>query len=296
MTRYIVPKIFCIFGTLIIFAGIFFSVMNIRLGNYSISLSVAICITVALLALVILAYNMKKTDNMRKLRLFLAIEVISLFLFAVSGLASLLIFNHCFTVWQSAEEIKEKMNIRQLESMLPEYEKYAHQRIEKYNTQLSEAIKYRQYRQSDLSALSLDVKSSEDLNSQKDRKMQKLEQIVFPYFYDSLKVSINDSIKLFVRVVENLSPLTMSKNITRIEEWAKSWEFQLIALSHYKMNGENADDFRFNSTFGNVKNILTVFDDFFERKRNLGYGIGFIALILMLFPYIKVRRSNKFNY
>jgi|GEM_PF-6979500 len=294
--RYIVPKIFCALGTIIILVGIFLSVVNITLGNMPISAGIAVSITAVLLGFIILAYNMKKTDNMRKLHIFKTIEVISVILFFVIGLASLLIFNHCIMVRQSAGEIKKNMNIRQLENMLPEYEKYANQRIENYKTQLNEAIQYKDYRQSELTNLGFDLNSIEDLNSQRDRKIQKSRQVLYPYNYDSLKISITDTISKFVNVVEGFSPITMPKNITRIEEWAKYWEKQLVDFSHYKMKGENSENFRYETTFGNVKNILITYDDYFTPKRFLGYGIGLFALICMLFPYFKVRRSNKLNY
>ena len=98
------------------------------------------------------------------------------------------------------------------------------------------------------------------------------------------------------KFVEEFSPITAPKNITRIEEWAKYYENQLISFSHYKMKGENAEDFQFESTFGNVKNILTGWnDDFFSTKRYTGYFVGIIALVLMLFPYFWGNRSIKFR-
>jgi hypothetical protein len=120
--------------------------------------------------------------------------------------------------------------------------------------------------------------------------------VVRPHIYDSLKISITDSISKFVSIVEDFSPLTMPKNITRIEEWVKSWEEQLVAFSHYKMNGENADDFVFESRFDNVTEILTEWQNFTDPRRFLGYCIGVAALICMLFPYFKAKRTNKLNY
>ena len=293
--KYIVPKFFCALGTVIILAGIFLSEVNITLGNMFLSTIITVGITALLLGFVLLAFHLKQTNNMFKWRLYRTIEYGSILLFGIIGLASLLIFNHCIAVWQRTSEIKENIHIRQLENMLPEYEKYANQRIENFKTQLDNAILYQNMNRTDLINLGLDINSIEDLNSQRNRKVEKLEQVVFPHIYDSLKVSIADSIKKFVNIVENFSPITMPKNITRIEEWVRSWETQLTDFSDHRMLGENTEKFHFQSTYGNVKSILTEWTDFYEEKRFLGYGIGIVALFCMLFPYFKVRRSNKFN-
>ena len=295
--RYIVPKIFCVIGTLIILAGIFLSEVDITLGNNMLlSTIIAIGISAALLGFVILAYQLKQTDNMIRWRFYRTMEYGSIVLFVISGLSSLLIFNHCITVWQYTNKIQENMNIRQLENMLHGYENYANQRIKNYEIQLDNAILYKNMNRTDLKNLGLDINSIEDLNSQRNRKVEKLKQVVFPHIYDSLKVSISDSIRKFVSIVEDFSPITMPKNIIRIEEWVKSWETQLREFSEYKMLGENADNFNFTSTFGNVENMLTEWTDFFEEKRMLGYITGIISLIFMLFPYFKAKRSNKFNF
>jgi hypothetical protein len=294
--KYIVPKIFCALGTLAIFAGVFLSAINITLGNILESAVIAFVIATVLLLFTFLAFKMKQTNNMIRLRTYRRLEFFSVFLFMVGGFASLLLFNHCITVWQSTDEIQHNLNIRQLENLLPEYENYANQRIANYKSQLDDAVKYRPSRSSDLTNLGFDMFSVEDLNSQKARKILKLKQVVYPHTYDTLKISINDSIARFVNIVENFSPLTAPKNIITIEHWAKAWEKQLTDFSKYKMKGENTDDFRFVSTFGNVEQILTEWTDFANPKRFLGYGIGIAALICMLFPYFKAKRSNKLNY
>lgn len=296
MNRYIVPKMFCALGTLVIFAGIFLSNVNISLGNMPTSAIIALIITTVLLLLAITTFQMKTAHKKRCLKKMLkckTVEIFSVIIFAISGIASLLIFNHCFAVWQSTDEIKKNMNIHQLENLLPKYENYANQRIKEYTIQLDEAIRYKQYGKTELENLGFSPNSLEDLNSQRNGKIKKLEQVVYPHIYDSLKISITDSINTFIRIVEGFSPLTMPKNITRIEEWAKSWEAQLINFSYHKMKGENATDFHFESTFGNVDNILTTYDDYLSEKRFLGYGIGVFALIFMLFPYFFGIRSIK---
>jgi uncharacterized membrane protein YiaA len=295
MNRYIIPKIFCAVGTLIIFVGVFFSALNITLGGYFISFLVAVVITAILLLFAVLAFNMK-TAHKKKIRKTIkcrTVEIISLVLFTVSGLASLLIFNHCITVWQRTSEIQTNLNIRQLEKMLPAYENYANQRIEKYKTQLDEATLYRSARTQKLTDLSFDTKSVEALESQKLRKVGKLEQVVRPHTYKELTDTINVNIAKFINIVEEFSPITAPKNITRIEEWARHYEQQLNSFSQYKMKGEDADDFHFDSTFGNVKDILTNYMDYFSPKRFTGYLAGIIALICMLFPYFWGHRSIK---
>lgn len=297
MYRYSIPRILCALGALVIFTFVFFSVLNITLGDLLISGGITVIITSVLLFLARLAFNMKKTDNMFKLQFYRVLEFLSVLLYAVCGLASLLIFNHCFTVWQRTGEIRESLNIRQMEDMLPKYEEYANQRIANYTNQVEEAISYRYARTQELIDLGFNNNSPETLESQKARKIEKLKQILRPHTYKALTDTIATSIAKFVRIVEGFSPITAPKNITRIEGWAKYYENQLFGFSHYKLKGENAEDFQFESTFGNVKVILTDWKgDLFSPKRFLGYGIGLTALIFMLFPYFKVKRSNKLNY
>jgi len=296
MNRYIIPKIFCTLGSFVILAGIFLSALNITLGNMPVSASIAIVVTAVLLSLAIVAFQMKTAHKKRCFKRMLkckTAEYFGLVLFVIAGIGSLLIFNHCIAVWQSTDDIKANMNIRQLDTMFPEYETYANQRIKNYEVQLDEAIRYKEYRQNELVNLGFDVNSRDDLKNQRKRKIEKLHQVVFPHIYDSLKISISDSITQFVHIVEDFSPITMPKNITRIEDWAKSWEKQLIDFSHFKMKGENAGDFHFESTFGNVEHVLTTYDDYFSIKRIPGYGVGLIALIFMLFPYFWGERSIK---
>jgi hypothetical protein len=301
MNRYIVPKIFCALGAIAVFAGIFLSELNITLGDMLESAIIAIVITVVLLLLAILAFNMKTAHRKKCLKKTVkckTVEYFSLVLFIIAGICSLAIFNHCITVWQSTDDIERNMNIHQLENILPEYERYANKRIEDYEVQLNEAVRNNELRElgfnvNCIDVLDFDVNSVERLESQKNRKIIKLKQVVYPHIYDSLKISITDSINKFVSIVEDFSPLTMPKNITRIEEWAKSWEKQLISFSYDKMKGENAKDFQFESTFGNVEDILTNYKDYFAAKRILGYGFGLFALICMLFPYIFGNRSIK---
>jgi hypothetical protein len=260
------------------------------------SILIAVGIVAVLLLFTVLAFKMKKTENMRKLHILKKVEVCSVVLFGFFGLASLLIFNHCITVWLSMDEIKRNMNIHQLENMLPEYENYANQRIENYKVQLDEAIRYKKMKQSELVNLGFNINSGEALEIQKTRKIDKLEQILRPHIYKDLTDSINASITKYVDIVEDFSPNAAPKYITQVGEWAKMKEKQLTDFSHEKMSCENAEDFHFESTFGNVENILTNYDDCFSEKRLPGYITGLIALICMLFPYLKVKRSNKLNY
>jgi hypothetical protein len=295
--KYIVPKIFCALGAIAIFAGIFLSEINITLGNMLQSGAIAVVITAVLLLLVIWAFHLKKTNNMIRFRIYRKLEYLSVFLFVVAGLASLLIFNHCITVWQQTGRIQESMNIRQLENLLPEYENYANQRIANYKVQLDEVVLYRQSRSTEsLTNLGFEISSIEDLNSQKTRKIDKLKQVVYPHIFEAEKKSITDSIAWFVNIVEDFSPFTAPKNIVTIEQWAKSWETKLTDFSRPRMKGENAEDFVFNSEFGNVKQILTEWQDFDNPKRYWGYFIGIAVLICMLFPYFKVKRTNKLNF
>jgi len=295
MNRYIIPKIFCALGALTIFLGVFFSELNITLGNFLISGFIAIVVTTILLLLAILAFNMK-TAHKKRIRKTIkckTVEIISIVLFAIIGISSLLIFNHCITVWLRAGEIKEKLNVRQLENMLPEYENYANQRIANYESQLKDAILYKKMQPSELTNLGFDTNSPEALEIQKTRKIEKLKQVVRPHIYKNLTDTINADITKFISIVENFSPITAPKNITRIEQWAKYYEQQLINFSHYKMKGENAEDFHFESAFGDVENILTDYTDYYLPQRFTGYLIGIIALICMLFPYFWGNRSIK---
>ena len=299
MNRYIVPKFVCALGTLVICAGIFFSVLNITLGNYSISSAVAVAITAILLLLAILAFNMKtaRKKKIKKIIKCRTVEIFSTILFIICGLASLLIFNHCITVWLQTREIRENLNIHQLENILPEYKKYANQRIANYEKQLDEAISYRNARTQELTDLGFDLNSIEALKSQKARKIKKQIQIVYPHIYDTLKESITDSVARFIKKAEGLRVIaTLPKQIKPIEQSAKSWEMQLVNFSNYKMKGENAEDFQFESTFGNVENILTDYTDYSSPNRFnrfIGCLVGIIALICMLFPYIFGNRSIK---
>jgi hypothetical protein len=297
MNRYIIPKIFCTLGALVIFSGVFLSELNITLGDFLISGSIAVGITMVLLILAILAFKMK-ISHKKKIRKTIPcrfVEVLSILLFVISGLASLLIFNHCITVWQRSGEIQKNLNIRQLENMLPEYEKYANQRIANYERQTNDAIRFRNSQPGELTNLGFNTSLDESLANQKARKIEKLKQILRPHTYKNLTDTITTNIAKFVGIVEDFSPITAPKNITRIEEWAKHYEVQLIGFSHYKMKGENAEDFQFESTFGNVKEILTKWNDFFSPKRYTGYFAGIISLILMVFPYFWGNRSIKFR-
>ena len=296
MNRYIIPKVFCAGGTLIIFAGVLISELNITLGNYAMSFLIAIVITALLLLFAVFAFKMK-TSHKKKIKKTIkckTVETISLVLFIVSGLLSLLIFNHSITVrWFCRSEIQENLNVRQLENMLPEYENYANKRIENYKTQLDEAVLYKSARTQELIDFGFDTKSLEALESQKIRKIGKLEQVVRPHTYKELTDTINKDIAKFINIVEDFSRITIPKNITRIEEWARYYELQLHNLSQYKMKGENAEDFHFRSTFGNVRDILTDYTDYFSAKRFIGYFFGVIALIWMLLPYLFGNRSIK---
>jgi len=291
--KYVVPKIFCALGTIAILAGIFLSELNITLGNMQKSILFSAIITAGLLFLACLVFKMKTTN--RKFEISKNVEILSVILFAIVGITSLRIFNHCFTIWQRTGEIKESLNIRQLENMLPDYETYANKRIYDYTAQLDEAIRYRRMRITELADLGFDLSSSETLESQKTRKINKLTQVVYPHIYNTLKVKINDSITSFINAIESYSPYTIPKNITNIKKRTESWEEQLVGFSQYKMKGETAEIFRFVTTFGNVEDILTDYNDYFSSKRVPGYVAGLIFLLFMLFPYFFARRSDKLN-
>jgi hypothetical protein len=304
MNRYIVPKIFCAVGTFVILAGVFLSELNITLGNFLKSGIIAVVITAILLLCAILAFNMKTSHKKKCLKRTIPcrfVEFVSVILFVVVGLASLIVVNHCITVWLRTSEIQKHMNIRQLENMLPEYEKYASERIKNYTNQLNEAILYRDARPSnELTNLGFNINSNEALERQRDRKIEKLKQILRPHTYKELTDTITASIAKFIGIVEDFSPITAPKNITRIERWTEYYENQLNNFSQYKMKGENAKDFHFQSTFGNVEDILTQnlteWDDPDIFKRFLGYGVGLTALLLMLFPYFFGNRSIKLKH
>ncbi len=297
MKKYKIQNVFCAVSALAIFVGVFLSELNITLGDFLISSGIAFGITSLLLLLVILAFYMKKTNNMYKLYIYRKLEFFSVFFYTFCGLASLLIFNHFMTVWLRTGEIRENLNIRQLENMLPEYEKYANQRIANYENQLVEAISYSNARTQELINLGFNTSSTETLESQKVRKIELLKQSLRNYEYKEFTDTITTQIEEFVGNVDGFSPITAPKNITKIEEMAKYWENRLKKYSHKTMKGEKAEDFQFESTFGNVKDILTGWkDNIFMPQRFLGYGLGIFALIVMLFPYFKVKRSNRCNY
>ncbi len=294
MKRYIVPKIFCALGALVIFIGIFISGLNISLGDYLMSCGIAVGITLVVLLFAILAFKMKTSHKKKICKIIpcFYVEVFSIVLFALCGLASLMLFNHCITVWQQTEKIQKFLNVHQLENMLPEYEEYADQRIVNYERQLNDAIVYKDAQSSEL--INLGFNTNESLEGQKARKIQKLKQVLRPHTYKNLTDTITASIERFVCIVDEFSPITAPKNITRIEEWANYYEKKLNTFSQYKMKGEGADDFHFERTFDSVKEILTGWNEgFFSPKRFTGYFTGIISLILMLFPYFWGNRSIK---
>ena len=89
MNRYIIPKIFCAVGALVIFSGVFLNELNITLGDFIISGGIALGITAVLLLFAFVAFEMKifHKKKIRKIIPCPFVEVFSIVLFIICGLA-----------------------------------------------------------------------------------------------------------------------------------------------------------------------------------------------------------------
>lgn len=275
--------------------GCFLSANFYTLGNTKQSLVLALIITVLLSATALGGKKLKHTTHNFKTcfvgeMVLLALFTVLIIIFGYSP------FPHYFAVSGQKAEIQSKLTtgIDQVSNMFSEYEKYAENRKNLYQSKLNSVVAAKSINPSEYVAYGFQSNSVPD-RKQIENKMFTVHADLFPSNYsDSINNNgIKEAAMIWLsdaqRVVENWKPIGIVGVVNQVEQNAYQWRGMLVALSGIRENGEQAADFAYELSFEDTKQHFTTMGT--PTPLSVGLVVG--AYILMLLSYFITKRSTK---
>jgi hypothetical protein len=259
------------------------------LGNITQSLTVAAIIFALMIVTAFSAKLLKRTS--RSFKTCFIWEIIFLVLF--TGLTAFFAYSpfpHYFVVSEQKTDIGRKLteSITQAENMFAEYEKYAKNRENLYKNQLNSVVSAKNINPGEYAEYGFENNGIAD-SKQIENKMFTLHAELFPSNFLDMKQVDSTWLANARNIVNSWKPIGIVSVVNEVEKNSKEWMEDLIKLSAYRGNGEQADDFAYILSFDDVKTHFNVFG----KPTLLSVGLAFAAYLLMLLPYFITGRSTK---
>ena len=224
---------------------------------------------------------------------FSAIVVFTILFFGVSYY----IFPHYFTVSSKKKDIKKTLNssIEVAAKMFDQYESYVRNRESLYEANLKSVVAAKKTSPADYVAYGF-VSGIISDNAQIDNKLFSLHADLFPTNYsDSIyRNGIKDVATTWLKrqknVVSQWKPIGIPIIVNDLSEKATSWRNKLRDFSKVREKGENAQDFSYTLSFGDVTPLLTDM----ERPKPLLVLLSVILWVVMMFSWFITRRDTRF--
>jgi hypothetical protein len=206
-------------------------------------------------------------------------EWVLLFLFAVVAIFALFPFSHYFAVSEQKDEIQEKVtaNITQAESMFADYENYANNRLNIYESKLKSITAGKSVNPTEYSNYGF-VAGTDD-NTQVENKMFTLRAQLYPSNYEEMKQVDTDWLASSKATVANWKPIGIVMVMNEVESNLTSWKNELVQYSTFRAQGETANDFDYTLAFDDATGRITELDS--PTSLSILYAIGLYALMLL---------------
>ena len=265
-------------------------------GNVILSVGLALGIAILLGGLALLAKLQKRV--MKNFKTHIIIEISLILVFTILFFAiGYLIFPHYFTVSNRKEEIKTTLlsSISGAEKMFDSYETYAKNRESIYEANLNSVVAAKRARPNEYASFGFGADGISD-NIQIENKLFTLHADLFPTNYSdtvSHKGTKDVALKWLTEqraVVSSWKPIGVPIVSNEIASKAEGWRDELINYSKIREKGEEAADFSYQLSFGNVSQYLTEM----ENPTLLPIILCIVLWAMMLFSWLITKRDTRF--
>ena len=268
----------------------FLSANFYTLGDTKYSVIAASVVAVLLGGLAMCVKLLKRTGGNFKICYIWEMSLLGLFV-ALALVCLFTVFPHYFSVIakNSAFQTEIMKNITQAKTMFAEYEKYAKHREHLYRTKLQSVAAARdanpgEYAEYDFT---VDVAAAKQI----ENKMFTVHADLFPSNYIEMKQVDSIWLAKSQKITESLifNPIGIVGVVNKIEENTKEWTANLKELSTKRAKNEEAEDFSFTLSFGDIKQYFTTL----ERPPLLSVALALAAYAMMLLSWFVTKRSTK---
>jgi hypothetical protein len=298
-----------VIGAFVVGFFCYLSLNFLSLGKTLPSIIWAVVIALFLCIPIIVAVILKKTSRPTKGRIIW--EWVLLFIFAVVAILTILPFSHYFVVSEQKATIQQNVNdcISQSEAMFDNYQIYAENRINTYEQELKLAIskghngqyiypsKYYQFQ----------FQAGGDDNQQLEDKLTDLRYGLFEYPFNFQKEKENylNQITEYKEILGNWYPISVVAVVSNVSDYLTQRHNDLNKMSQFRPKGKDGNVIENAKDFAEVSpqtlcadNVKGYFKGILGNKATtnttaLCLAIGLYVLILL--PYIAIRRHSKFH-
>jgi hypothetical protein len=299
-TKINLANVLLILGALGFGFGTFLSMNFLTLGDFEQSLLVSVMTTLFLGGLAFAAQRFKAVH--RNFKTYIVLEVLTILLFLVAAVMTIQTFSHVFAVLEKKEDIKDKLtkNIDQAKNLFDAYEIYAGVRKDSYESKLQAVVENKLANPGEYNSYGFDDNNPGFSDTdQIDAKIFTLNIELFPSNY--LDDTLNGELGIKGAAVKWLNDASsVLENdfgfmfgvvdlINDVPSKTEEWKSNLIDLSTFRADGEQASDFDYPLNFTTAKDQLTRR----EFPSTMSIGFALVAYFLMLVPYLVNSRSTK---
>jgi len=253
----------------------------------SILSAVAIC-----LVLLLLVFITKKIKSARRdFKKNGLIEIITLAVYILVAMLTIMPFSHYFSVQNRKDEIKTKIetDVDKTRKMFDAYEVNANNRIAIYEGQLNTAINGQKF--NNAAFIAMGFKNNDEPNiKQKERLMRVFEDDLMPDQYDSTKVTAKKWLDGAEQIATDWKPIGLMDVVKTMATESNKW---LTEIKGYDQRTQKAstDPFDYTISFASIDNELT------ETKTPtfIALILSIVLHLLILFPYWFGPRDNRSN-
>lgn len=265
-------------------------------GDLLISILIAVGIVLILGGLALMAKLQKTVRKDFKTHIIVEFSLVVVFTILFFGV-SYLVFPHFFTVSSKKDQIKESLlsSIGGATKMFDDYETYAKNRESIYEANLNSVVAAKKTRPTDYSDYGFGADGISD-NVQIENKLFTLHADLFPTNY-------SDTVSR--RGTKDVATKWLNEQRSTVSQWkpigipivanelaakASEWRSELIGYSKIREKGENAQDFSYELSFGDVSPLLTEM----ESPKSLPIILSVALWALMLFSWLITKRDTRF--
>jgi hypothetical protein len=265
------------------------------LGNVTISITVALIISLLLFSTVFTAKLLKRTSVNFKTRFIL--EIVLLFVFTVFFVFFTYgPFAHYFTVTANKSVIVSKIQTRitQAENMFPAYESYAENRKNLYNSKLNTVVSAKGINPSEYKKYDF-VEGTPDA-TQLNKKMLNISANLFPTNYSDLetKKGIKEVATNWLldakKTTVSWKPIGITNVVLDIETNSNVWLSTLVEISKIREKGEQTEEFSYTLTFDDIKQYFTTV----EKPSVTTLLLALLMWVLMMLSWFVTPRHTRF--
>lgn len=223
--------------------------------------------------------------------------ILFIFLTLITGIFSVSVFSHYFTVSQQASNIQSELtkSITQAEGMFSSYENYANKRESNYERKLKSVVNTKNTNPSQYAEYGFENNGIADLK-QIENKMFTIHAELFPTNYSNTidKNGLREIATLWLGNAKNnistWNPIGIVSVVNDIDSKSNTWLNSLKGWSTVRQKGEDTDDFTYQLSLNNIKEYFTISD----TPPVIAICLSILCYALMLFSYLITKRDTRY--